>query len=267
MATECAETQETSTPEVRALPWWTLVFTVAAAVVVSLLSRLATGYMGSADPDVLSDGRVYWRPWAVLTALESAAWSGLMFGLGLVLADRLGPRSWSRQWKWALGAAVLGALPSPSHGWIYLQGLLDGSIWHTWHMSLPYRAWLLVMGGFVGYWLARALQKRGSLWWRMPEAAIDAGLICFAASIPFWLLYNTVLNPTPDGAEGLLESGFYWQATAQNLVLTLVSGLLKGLALAAGMSRAVPLTQRTDIGEIASGIGANLKARVKWMFS
>ena len=267
MATECAATPETTPTEVRVLPWWTLVLTVAAAVVVSLLSRLAMTYINAMAPDYPVDWRIDWGLWRLLRGLEGAVWSGLTLGLGLILADRLGPHSWSRPWKWALGAAVLGALPSPSHGWIYLQGLLDGSIWQTWHMTLPYRAWLLLAAGFVGFWLARALQKRGSLWWRMPEAAIDAGLICFAASIPFWLLYNTVLNPTPDGAEGLLESGFYWQATAQNLVLTLVSGLLKGLALAAGMSRAVPLEQRTNIAEVASGIGAKLKARVKWMFS
>ena len=267
MATECVETQETSTPEVRALPWWTLVFTVAAAVVVSLLSRLATGYMGSADPDVLSDWRVYWRPWAVLTALESAAWSGLMFGLGLVLADRLGPRGWSRPWKWALGAAVLVVVPSPYRSWMYGESLLDGSIWQTWHTHIVMAAWHLLMAGFVGFWLARALQKRGSLWWRMPEAAFDAGLMCFVASIPFWWLWVTVINPTPDWAKGLIESSDYWQGVAYNLVVILASGLLDGLALAAGMCWAAPREQRTDIGEIVSGVGANLKARVKWMFS
>jgi len=252
------------------LSWLVVPLLVGAAVVLWFVRKLATSYAASMQPQLPFEWGTAWSLRRLLPGLEAPVWDGLMFGLGLILADRYAPRSWSRPWKWALGAAVLGILPSPSSAWMYGRDLLDGSFWQWWPTTAYFKASNLVTDGFLGYWLARALQKRGSLWWRMPEAAVDALLICYVIEIPLFLFYSSVINPPPGGLGSLLKDikdSATWAGIGLTLALVLVGGILKGLALATGMSRGVPLTQRTDIGEIASNVGANLKARIKWMFS
>ena len=252
------------------LSWVVVPLFIGAAVVLSLVRKLASSFAASMQPQLAFDWGAAWSLERLLPGLEAPVWDGLMFGLGLILADRYAPRGWSRPWKWALGAAILGILPNPTAAWRDVQALLDGSFWQWWPTTAYVKASNLVTDGFLGYWLARALRKRGSLWWRMPKAAVDAGLICFVAGIPLWLLYIAVFSPIPGGLGSVLKDlkdSAAWAGIGLMLALVLVGGLLTGLALAAGMSRGVPLTQRTDIGEIASNACARLKARVKWMFS
>ena len=72
------------------LSWFTVLFTALAAVPVGVLWRLVGVRLLYAGTQV----DIYR---GLVSEIGRATWSGAMIGLGIVLADRLAPRTWSRK--------------------------------------------------------------------------------------------------------------------------------------------------------------------------
>jgi hypothetical protein len=256
------EAPPTAAPH-KCLPWITILWTAFASVVAWLALGLSSDYLWASHwPEYTS----FWhaRPVRFLaTGILGAVWSGATVGLGAVLADRFGPRSWSRPWRWALGMGVAAWLINPYHAYLYAEGLItEGYV--PW-AGLAYRTVTVLQSAILGFWIAGAVWPNEDRFRRrMVLRGIEGSLVATVVAIPLTLAIQLTQTPW----DLLLDvPGRLWGNASLSLVSAAVSGALGGLALALGFSRAQPRAQTVDVGEVAGRVGSKLRASVQWVFS
>ena len=179
----------------------------------------------------------------VLMSLPFAAWRAAQLGLGAALGDRWLPRRWSRAARWGVGMGIAGVVLHTYLVYtVYYLATGDLSGWLSAALSSPTRVWSVLslpvtgmLAGFAFGWAAAADRGRGL---KLVGAGACVWALTSLVSVGVAVLQNAQMVQNSPG----LVSAYCW-----NLVSSVISGALVGLAFAAALS----IGERRQLGRAA----------------